>query len=59
MSVRIMEVISLNNLESAGVKTKLLYIINKIIEKMLGLRLLQLRSLVLISQRYHKLKMVK
>ncbi|MDR0773058.1 MAG: helix-turn-helix domain-containing protein [Wolbachia pipientis] len=28
-----MEIISLNNLDSAGVKTKLLYIINKIIEK--------------------------
>lgn len=28
-----MEVISLNNLDSAEVKTKLLYIINKIIEK--------------------------
>ena len=28
-----MEIISLNNLDSAGIKTKLLYIINKIIEK--------------------------
>ncbi|WP_265044589.1 helix-turn-helix domain-containing protein [Wolbachia endosymbiont (group A) of Epirrhoe alternata] len=28
-----MEIISLNNLDSAGIKTKLLYIINKIVEK--------------------------
>ncbi|WP_375603918.1 helix-turn-helix transcriptional regulator [Wolbachia endosymbiont of Anurida maritima] len=28
-----MEIISLNNLDSAGVKTKLLHIINKVIEK--------------------------
>ncbi|WP_320157297.1 helix-turn-helix domain-containing protein [Wolbachia endosymbiont (group A) of Anoplius nigerrimus] len=28
-----MEIISLNNLDSAGIKTKLLHIINKIIEK--------------------------
>ncbi|WP_264732478.1 helix-turn-helix domain-containing protein [Wolbachia endosymbiont (group A) of Sphaerophoria taeniata] len=28
-----MEIISLNNLDSAAIKTKLLYIINKIIEK--------------------------